>query len=61
MKINTINNIFIINCININKMTSIYDIPYKDIKNFLLANKKTYDNETDAYNKTLILLKDKKI
>jgi hypothetical protein len=41
-------------------MTSIYDIPYEDIQEFLLANKKTYINEIDAYNKALILLKDKK-
>jgi hypothetical protein len=41
-------------------MTSIYDVPYEDIQKFLLANKKTYINEIDAYNKALILLKDKK-
>lgn len=41
-------------------MTSIYDIPYKDIKEFLEANKTSYKNQDDAYNKGLILLKDKK-
>jgi hypothetical protein len=39
-------------------MTSIRDIPYEDIKIFLEANNKSYEN--DAYNKVLILLKDKK-
>ena len=41
-------------------MTSIYDIPYEDIKEFLLANNKTYNNKDDAYDKASILLKDKK-
>jgi hypothetical protein len=41
-------------------MTSIYDIPYEDIKKFLDANNKNFVNKEDAYNKTLILLKDKK-
>ena len=41
-------------------MTSIYDIPYKDIKTFLDANNIIFNNEDDAYNKALILLKDKK-
>ncbi len=41
-------------------MTSIYDVPYKDIQEFLLANNETYDDENDAYNKALELLKDKK-
>ncbi len=43
-------------------MTSIYDIPYNDIKVFLKANNKIYENENedDAYNKALELLKDKK-
>ena len=40
-------------------MTSIYDIPYEDIKEFLLANNKIFNNENDAYKKALILLKDK--
>ena len=42
-------------------MTSIYDIPYEDIEEFLLANNKNYVNEDDAYNKALELLKDKKL
>jgi len=41
-------------------MTSIYNVPYEDITEFLLANNKIYDNDDDAYNKALILLKDKK-
>ena len=41
-------------------MTSIRDIPYVDIKEFLLSNNKNYDNEDDAYNKALLLLKDRK-
>lgn len=41
-------------------MTSIRDIPYKDIKIFLKANNKTFKDENDAYDKALILLKDKK-
>jgi hypothetical protein len=41
-------------------MTSIYDIPYEDIKIFLEANDKTYINKNDAYDKTLILSEDKK-
>jgi len=41
-------------------MTSIYDIPYENIKKFLLVNNKTYNNEDEAYNIALILLKDKK-
>jgi len=41
------------------KMTSIYDIPYKDIRKFLSANNKNLVNEDDAYNEVLILLKDK--
>ena len=42
-------------------MTSIYDIPYKDIKEFLLANNSRYvfENEDDAYDKALLLLKNK--
>ena len=40
-------------------MTSIHDIPYEDIQEFLKANKKSYKNENDAYNKVLILLKDR--
>jgi len=39
-------------------MTSIYDIPYEDIKIFLEANNKISEN--DAYNETINLLKDKK-
>jgi len=42
-------------------MTSIYDIPYIDIEEFLKANNTTYKNEIDAYNKALISLKDKTI
>ena len=41
-------------------MTDVYDIPYKDIQKFLVANNKDFKNEDDAYNKALILLKDKK-
>jgi len=41
-------------------MTSIYDIPHKDIVEFLLANNKNFEDENDAYNKSLELLKDKK-
>src|SRR5436190_21202434 len=41
-------------------MTSIYDIPYEDIEEFLLANNKTFKNKNDAYDKDRILLKDKK-
>src|SRR5674476_445856 len=40
-------------------MTDVRDVPYEDIQEFLKANKKSYLNENDAYNKTLILLKDK--
>jgi hypothetical protein len=42
-------------------MTSIYDIPYEDIKIFLKANNVNYKNKDDAYDITLELLKDKKI
>jgi len=41
-------------------MTSIYDIPYKDIKIFLDANGETFKNKDDAYKITIDLLKDKK-
>ena len=41
-------------------MTSIYDIPYEDIKEFLLANYITYDDENDAYNEASKLVNDKK-
>ena len=41
-------------------MTSIYDIPYEDIKIFLEANNINYENKEDAYDKTKLLLKDKK-
>jgi len=41
-------------------MTSIHDIPYEDIKEFLRANKKSFKNKDDAYDQTLILLKDRK-
>lgn len=40
-------------------MTSVYDIPYKDIEIFLISNKKSYESKDDAYDKALILLKDK--
>jgi len=40
-------------------MNSIHDVPYEDIQEFLRANKKSYLNENDAYNKALILLKDR--
>jgi len=39
-------------------MTSIRDIPYKDIEIFLIANKKTFRGENDAYDKAKQLLKD---
>ena len=38
-------------------MTSIYDIPYEDVRKFLLANNKTPSD--DAYDEIQILLKDK--
>ena len=41
-------------------MTSIYNIPYEDIKEFLLANNINIENENKDYNKVPILLKDKK-
>lgn len=41
-------------------MTTIYDIPYEDIKIFLEANNIIFKNENDAYEKTRILLKDRK-
>ena len=41
-------------------MTSIYDIPYEDIKEFLLANNKSFKSKDEAYNIASILLKDKK-
>jgi hypothetical protein len=40
-------------------MSSIYDIPYKDIKKFLLANRESFKNKNDAYDIALDLLKDK--
>jgi len=40
-------------------MTSIYDIPYEDIQKFLLANNQNFEDEKDAYDKALLLLKDK--
>jgi hypothetical protein len=42
-------------------MTSIYHIPFEDIKIFLKANNKSFKNNTDAYNITLKLLKNKNI
>jgi len=41
-------------------MTSIYDIRYEDIEKFLLANNEDPLDQKDAYDKTLILLKNKK-
>lgn len=41
-------------------MTSIHDVPYEDIKIFLKANNKAFKDENNAYDKALILLKDKK-
>lgn len=43
-------------------MTSIYDIPYEDIKMFLEANNQLYDfkDKINSYHKALELLKDKK-
>jgi hypothetical protein len=40
-------------------MTSIYDLPFEDIQKFLAANNVNYEDERDAYNKTLKLLKNK--
>jgi len=40
-------------------MTSIRDIPYQDIKIFLVANDKSFKDKDDAYDKILKLLKDK--
>ena len=40
-------------------MTSIYDVPYEDIEEFLLFNNINFENKNDAYDKALILLKDK--
>jgi len=39
-------------------MASIRDIPYKDIEIFLIANKKAFRGENDAYDKAKELLKD---
>jgi len=41
-------------------MTSIYDIPYIDIKEFLLANNKNFESEQDAYNEAFKLFENKK-
>src|SRR5438477_10890704 len=41
-------------------MMFIHDIQYEDITEFLLANNKNSDIKDDAYNKALLLLKDKK-
>lgn len=41
-------------------MTSIYDLPYRDIEEFLLANDRDFYDENQGYNMTLDLLKDKK-
>jgi len=41
-------------------MTSIYDIPYEDIKEFLRQNKRSFKNKDDAYDQSLILLKNRK-
>jgi hypothetical protein len=40
-------------------MTSIYDLPFEDIQKFLDANGISYEDEKDAYDKTLKLLKNK--
>lgn len=40
-------------------MTSIYDIPYKDIKMFLLTNNKNINNKDIDYKQVLTLLKNK--
>ncbi len=40
-------------------MTSIYDIPYGDVKKFLLFNNMIFKARDKAYNKTLLLLGDK--
>jgi len=40
-------------------MTSIYDIPYEDIRKFLSSNNKNLVNEDDSYDETRFLLKDK--
>lgn len=44
----------------INKTTSIRDIPYEDIKIFLIANNKYYKDDNDAYDKARLLLKNKR-
>jgi hypothetical protein len=41
-------------------MTSIRDVPYKDIEKFLLANNKNWNNESEAYKIAFDLLKNKK-
>ena len=41
-------------------MSSVYDIPLEDVKQFLLANNKSFKNKDDAYDQALILLKDRK-
>jgi hypothetical protein len=41
-------------------MTSIYDIPYEDIKIFLKSNGESFKNKDEAYEITIDLLKDKK-
>jgi hypothetical protein len=41
-------------------MSSIHDLPYEDIKKFLLVNNKNFENKDDAYNKAIILLKNGK-
>ena len=41
-------------------MATVYDIPYDDIKEFLLANNKDFINKNDAYDKAQILFKDRK-
>ena len=41
-------------------MSSIYDVPYEDVKSFLQANNVSFSNGNDSYNKALILLNDKK-
>lgn len=40
-------------------MSSIYDIPYEDILEFLSTNKKNFESQEDAYNIALDLLKKK--
>jgi len=41
-------------------MSNIHDVEFNDIKQFLEANEKSFIDQNDAYNKALVLLKDRK-